>query len=184
MLNWFSAKYKTSKFNVKVDKSCMETSEEIETIVTTKSTNKPMKCTVSKRLGPGGDASAKLFKCLRRERLTLLWKWCKICNNFCPPRAHHCKVQRIYVFCLFTKKYILQISVKFCVHQALNIMARLHTRRRVWVRIPVPGDIPMATVVQCRKFTLDQDKNRHLSLIGYCTLFWDRAPSPERYPYM
>ena len=34
----------------------------------------------------------------------------------------------------------------------VHVMVCSHTRRRVRVRIPVPGDIPMATVVQCRKF--------------------------------
>ena len=63
-------------------------------------------------------------------------------------------------------------------NRLLKIMARSHTRRRVRVRIPVPGDIPMATVVQCRKFTLDQNRDRYPSLIGYCAHFWDRAPSP------
>ena len=93
MLNWFSAKYKTSKFMTKVDKSCMESCEEIEAIVTKNGANKPAKYTLSGRLGPGGKARVKLYKFLKRERLSLLWKWCKSCNNFCPPRAHHCKVQ-------------------------------------------------------------------------------------------
>ena len=35
----------------------------------------------------------------------------------------------------------------------------------------------MATVVLCRKFTLDQNKDRYPSLIGYCTHFWDSVPS-------
>ena len=92
MLNWFSAKYKTSKFITKVDNSCMESCEEIEATVTN-GANKPAKYTLSGRLGPGGKAGVKLYKFLKRERLSLLWKWCKSCNNFCPPRAHHCKVQ-------------------------------------------------------------------------------------------
>ena len=37
----------------------------------------------------------------------------------------------------------------------------------------------MATVVQRRKFTLDQNRDRYLSVIGYCSHFWDRAPSPR-----
>ena len=58
-----------------------------------------------------------------------------------------------------------------------TVMAHSHTRRWVWVRIPVPGDFPMATVVQCRKFTLDQNRDRYPSLIGYCSHFWGRALS-------
>ena len=98
MLNWFSAKYKTSKFMTKVDRSCMESCEEIEAIVTRNGANKAAKYTLSGRFGPGGKSRVKLYKFLKRERLSLLWKWCKICNNFCPPRAHHCKVQAIIHF--------------------------------------------------------------------------------------
>ena len=58
-------------------------------------------------------------------------------------------------------------------------VARSHTRRRVRVWIPVPGDIPMATVVQCRKFILNKNRDRYPSLIGYCSHFTDRAPSPR-----
>ena len=57
-------------------------------------------------------------------------------------------------------------------------MVRSHTQRQVWVQIPLPWDFPMDTVIWCRKFTLDQNRDRYQSLIGYCTHFWDRAPSP------
>ena len=47
---------------------------------------------------------------------------------------------------------------------------------------PSPGafslEWSMATVILHRKFTLDQNKDRYLSLIGYCIHFWDRPPSP------
>ena len=36
----------------------------------------------------------------------------------------------------------------------------------------------MATAVLCRKFTLDQSRDRYPSLIGYCTHFRDRATLP------
>ena len=59
-------------------------------------------------------------------------------------------------------------------------MVRSHPRRRVQVRIPLPGDFPrtdpMATVILHRKFTLDQNRDRYPSLIGYCSHFWDRCP--------
>ena len=61
---------------------------------------------------------------------------------------------------------IIDNNVKKFRYNEHPLMARSHTWRRVQVWIPVPGDIPMATVVQCRKFTLDQNRDRYLSLIG------------------
>ena len=71
-----------------------------------------------------------------------------------------------------------QSPVKLTILVLFNLMARSHTRRRVRIRIPVPGDISMATVAQCRKLTLDQKRDRYPSLIGYSSHFRDRSPSP------
>ena len=61
-----------------------------------------------------------------------------------------------------------------------SVMGRSHTRRRVRVRIPLPRDFPMDTVMWCRKFTLDQNKDRYPSLIGYCSHFWTGPRPRER----
>ena len=98
LFNWYCAKYYTSKYVSKVDKSCMMPREEIQVKIKSENVEDLKTCTISEKPRAGGDSDTKLSRILRKERLTLLWKWCKICENFCPPRAHHCKVNRPSTF--------------------------------------------------------------------------------------
>ena len=48
----------------------------------------------------GNELDDKWSEMLDRERTVLSWRWCKICEHHCPPRAHHCRVSMTIIFLL------------------------------------------------------------------------------------